>query len=75
MTDLTLKHSIYEQSGVASYWTFDPEQEALTVFELIDGRYVEWTVVTGDKLFEAKVPFPVQIVPAELVRRVNRSAG
>lgn len=75
MKDLLLQRGIYEQAGVASYWTFDPEGEVLTVLELSDGRYVERAVVKGSDTFEAELPFPVRIVPAELVRRVNRSAS
>jgi Uma2 family endonuclease len=66
-TDLVLKRVMYEQSGVESYWIFDPEVEMLTVLELEDGRYVERDVVKGEEAFEADVPFAVRVVPAELV--------
>jgi Uma2 family endonuclease len=65
--DLVWKRLAYEQSGVGSYWIFDPEAEVLTVLELEDGRYVERTVVKAEDAFEAELPFPVRIVPAELV--------
>jgi Uma2 family endonuclease len=68
MLDLLLKRGVYEQAGVQSYWILDPEQETLTVLELVDGVYVERDVVAGEKIFEATLPFPVQIVPAELFR-------
>lgn len=68
MLDLLLKRGVYEQAGVPSYWILDPEQETLTVLELVDGLYVERDVVAGEKVFEATLPFPVQIVPAELLR-------
>lgn len=38
------------------------------MLELVDGLYVERDVVAGEKVFEATLPFPVQIVPAELLR-------
>ncbi|MGW7684492.1 Uma2 family endonuclease [Kribbella sp. NPDC054772] len=68
MVDLLLKRGVYEQAGVRSYWILDPEKESLTVLELVDGVYVERDVVTGEKVFDAVLPFPVQIVPAELFR-------
>jgi Uma2 family endonuclease len=68
MLDLLLKRGVYEQAGVQSYWILDPVQETLAVLELFDGVYVERDVVAGEKVFEATLPFPVQIVPAELLR-------
>ncbi|QNE18353.1 Uma2 family endonuclease [Kribbella qitaiheensis] len=65
--DLLLKRGLYEDADVLSYWIFDPDQEQLTVLELVDGRYVERAVVKGSDAFEAELPFPVRIVPAELV--------
>jgi hypothetical protein len=45
----------------------DPDEAVLTVLELSDGRYVERAVVKGSEAFEAERPFPVRIVPSELV--------
>jgi Uma2 family endonuclease len=67
MKDLLLKRGVYEESGVASYWIFDPKAEQLTVLELVDGHYVERAVVKATVAFECELPFPVRIVPAELV--------
>jgi Uma2 family endonuclease len=67
LQDLFVKRRVYEESGVWSYWIFDPEPEQLTVLELLDGHYVERAVVKGTDAFEAELPFPVRIVPAELV--------
>jgi Uma2 family endonuclease len=72
--DLVTKRHVYEQAGVASYWIFEPDEAVLTVLELAYGRYVERTF-KDDEVFETDRPFPMRIVPAELVRRVNRSAG
>ena len=68
MLDLLLKRGVYEQAGVSSYWILDPDKETLTILELVDGAYVERDVVSGEKVFDATLPFPVQIVPAELLR-------
>ncbi|WP_241995117.1 Uma2 family endonuclease [Kribbella sp. VKM Ac-2568] len=65
--DLVLKRALYEQTGVASCWMLEPDEAVLTVLELVDGRYVERVVVRGDEVFEAKLPFPVRVVPSELV--------
>jgi Uma2 family endonuclease len=72
-TDLVTKRNLYERAGVASYWTFDPEQEALTVLELRGKAYAEVAVTKADEVFEATLPFRVRVVPSELIRRVNRS--
>nr|WP_239062455.1 Uma2 family endonuclease [Streptomyces sp. SID13031] len=58
--DLVWKRLAYEQSGIESYWIFDPEVEMLTVLELEDGRYVERAVVKADEAFEAGLPFAVR---------------
>lgn len=63
------KRHEYQLAGVVSYWIFDPEDEVLTVLELVDGTYVERAVVKGDDVFEAELPFAVRIVPSELVSR------
>jgi Uma2 family endonuclease len=39
--DLLLKHGLYRDSGVASYWVVDPLVPSLTVWELRDGSYVD----------------------------------
>jgi Uma2 family endonuclease len=71
-TDLVTKRRLYEKAGVESYWIFEPVEAVLTVLDLVNGRYVERTF-KDDEVFEAKHPFPVRIVPAELTRRANGS--
>ncbi len=66
-TDLTLKRSLYEAYGVPSYWLLDLPAPALTVLELEDGRYAERAVVRGAESWTAERPFPVTLVPADLV--------
>ena len=67
LADRVLKRRLYEQAGVTSYWIFDPAEEELTVLELQGDVYVERAVVTGKDAFEADLPFPVRVVPADLV--------
>jgi len=70
LIDRNLKRATYERFGVPSYWIVDPDPDrpSLTVLELRDGAYVEVVTVTGDEPFEAERPFPVTVVPADLVR-------
>lgn len=67
-TDTTLKRHVLEQAGVPSYWLFDPEAAVLTVLELGDGAYVETASARGDEALTVERPFPVTIVPAQLLR-------
>jgi hypothetical protein len=54
---------------VRSYWIMDPSEErpSLTAFELRGGQYTQVAKATGKEPFEAVQPFPVTIVPADLV--------
>lgn len=66
--DLTIKKNAYERMGVISYWVIDPQEPVLAVFELDpEGRYQQVAEAQGEKSFDATLPFPVRIVPAELL--------
>jgi len=39
----------------------------MTVLELVEGRYVQTAVVTDDQAYDARFPFPVTVVPADLL--------
>ncbi len=67
VTDLTLKRHLYERAGVPAYWIIDTEQPSLTVLEIVEGSYSEVALVRGDQPFDARRPFAVRVVPAELV--------
>jgi Uma2 family endonuclease len=71
--DLGRKKEVYERFGVRSYWIVDPDEErpSLTVFELRRGRYTQMARAMGKEPFEATRPFPVTIVPADLVAVVS----
>lgn len=64
--DLMVKWSRYETAGCGSYWALDPDEPTLTAWDLIDGRYVEVGQVTGAQAYDAKLPFPVRVVPDDL---------
>ncbi len=69
--DLTVKKNAYERMGVVSYWVIDPQEPVLAVFELdAEGCYEQVAEVQGEKPFDATLPFPVRIVPAELLGRL-----
>lgn len=73
LIDLNLKRAAYERMGTPSYWILDPNVPDLTVLELdADGRYQEVTRVLGDEVFDALRPFPVRVVPTELLGRLYR---
>ena len=59
---------MYEEAGVPSYWLVDPAEPSLTVLELEGATYREVATVRGDEPFEATRPFPVSVVPADLIR-------
>ena len=72
LIDLNLKRAHYQRLGTPSYWVLDPDVPDLLVLELdADGRYTEVARVVGDEPFEARRPFEVRIVPAELLGRLR----
>jgi Uma2 family endonuclease len=67
LTDSSTKKAAYERMGVQSYWILAPTEARLTVFELDRGVYTQIADIKGEDVFEAELPFPVRIVPAELL--------
>ncbi|TDD65133.1 Uma2 family endonuclease [Jiangella aurantiaca] len=65
--DLLLKRSRYEAAGTPSYWVVDPDEPSITAWELREGVYAEAGRATGDEALELTLPYPVRIVPADLV--------
>jgi Uma2 family endonuclease len=66
--DLGTKRLAFEGAGVPSYWVVDPDEPSLTVLELAGGAYREAARVTGEEAYVAPKPFPLRVVPADLVR-------
>lgn len=65
--DYTVKRARYEALKVPGYWIIDPAGPSLTELRLSGrGRYVDWTVATGEELFTTDVPFPVEFSPGTL---------
>jgi Uma2 family endonuclease len=67
MVDLMLKRQVLQDAGVPSYWLVDPDDPSLTVLELSEGAYVEVARVSAGDAWTAERPFPVTVVPAELL--------
>jgi len=73
LNDLNTKKAAYERLGVPSYWVVDAQEPSLMAFELDDaGSYRLVAEVKGEDAFEARRPFPVRIVPAELLGKLAR---
>jgi Uma2 family endonuclease len=73
MFDTHVKRERFERAGVPSYWVVDPvarpAEASLGVWELApDGTYRQAAKVVGEEPFQATIPFPVTVVPADLVR-------
>jgi len=69
--DRNRKKDIYEGFGIPAYWIVEPSSDRpeLTVLELRSGAYEQTAHVIGGEEYRAAVPFPVTIVPSQLVRR------
>ncbi|MGH4026399.1 MAG: Uma2 family endonuclease [Pseudonocardiaceae bacterium] len=66
--DRNTKKAHYERLGVSSYWLLDPVQPGgLEIYELNGGHYRLAAVVSGDEVYAAQRPFPVQVCPARLL--------
>jgi Uma2 family endonuclease len=66
--DLLLKRDRLQAAGVGSYWLVDPDVPSLVALELHDGAYAEVARVEGDQPWTATLPYPVTVVPSELLR-------
>ncbi|MGH3936974.1 MAG: Uma2 family endonuclease [Pseudonocardiaceae bacterium] len=72
LIDLNLKRAHYQRMGTPSYWVLDPDVPDLLVLELdASGQYEEVARIVGGEIFEAHRPFPVRVVPTELLGRLR----
>lgn len=68
LVDRSLKKVLYARHRVPSYWIVDPETPSLTAFELgPSGEYALVAQVTGAQAWHATRPYPVAVVPVDLV--------
>jgi Uma2 family endonuclease len=65
--DLLLKRDRLQSAGVQSYWLVDPDEPSITVLELREGVFVEAARAVGSESCEVALPYPMTIVPADLL--------
>jgi Uma2 family endonuclease len=73
MFDTHVKRERLQRAGIVSYWVVGPVARpavaSLVAWELgPDGLYQQVAKVVGDEPLAARLPFPVTVVPADLVR-------
>ncbi|MGH9067666.1 MAG: Uma2 family endonuclease [Acidimicrobiales bacterium] len=66
--DLSEKRRIYARGGAPTYWIVDPAEPSLTVLRLAGDHYDEEATVVGASAYLTEDPFPVRVVPADLLR-------
>lgn len=67
--DLMLKRSRLESAGCPHYWVVDPDEPSVLAWTLRGSAYAEAARASGDETFRVDDPYPVEMVPSELVRR------
>lgn len=65
--DLLLKRDRLQSAGCPSYWLLDPDAPSVVVLELEGGRYVERGRAEGAEPLEVVLPYPVTLVPSDLL--------
>ncbi|MGH9063957.1 MAG: Uma2 family endonuclease [Acidimicrobiales bacterium] len=65
--DLSEKRRIYARGGARTYWIVDPAEPSLVVLRLTGDHYDEEARVAGASAYITEDPFPVRVVPAELL--------
>lgn len=65
--DAVLKRREYARLGIPSYWLLDVDVPSLRVLELAHGAYTEVAYAEGTGAVEVSLPFPVRLVPADLL--------
>ncbi len=65
--DVLLKRGVYAESGVAAYWLVDPAVPSVRALRLVDGKYVDVGAAEGAEVLELDEPFPVRVVPQDLL--------
>lgn len=74
--DITVKTDVYQNAGVPEYWTVSPKEHLITVYYLVDGKYVIHDVVVyeDDESMEGVNPdeeitlreFPITMTLSEI---------
>jgi Uma2 family endonuclease len=68
LTDLDHRKAAYAAAGVGWYWVILPDQRltGLAAYHLSNGHYQLANRASGDEVFRASQPFPVELRPANL---------
>lgn len=66
--DAVRKRREYARLGISSYWLLDVDRPSLRVLELQGTDYVEIAYGEGETPVTVERPFPVTVVPADLLR-------
>jgi len=53
--DLEEKYQAYERGGVREYWIVDPEKQSIALFVLTEGRFIQQTIISDQKLVRSTV--------------------
>ena len=72
--DHVLKRSKYEDAGVQSYWIVDPQEPSVLALGLVDEAYTPAAQTGGSTPARLTVPFPIEIVPGDLIRPPGSAA-
>ncbi len=67
LVDLSLKRVRYQAARCPAYWVVDPEDPSLTAWELQGEEYVEVAHVAAGVAYAAATPYPVTVVPTDLL--------
>lgn len=67
VTDRTLKAVKYAEAGIPAYWRVDADGTVTIHTEPVDDEYAQSVTIRPGETRRVDFPFPVELVPAELV--------
>lgn len=66
--DRTVKLDLYRERGIPACWLVDPDAPSVEAWELVNGEYILAGAATGSQILHLTRPFPITLVPADLIR-------
>ena len=73
--DVVTKRHAYARAGCAHYWLVDPSVPSIVAFTLVGRRYERVERAEGTEPFVVDAPFPLRVVPEDLVRGAPTDPG